>query len=97
MHRTFAVVAAAALLCLSVRARAQDPTPSPQPTQEVRPELTTWKLLFSGSQDITDTWGTLEFGVTPVRQIRECESPGFTFVGCFPLAGRRLGRVRPAD
>ena len=43
------------------------------------------KLLFSGPQDITDTWGKLHFGVTPVRLIRECEPPAFTVVGCLPL------------
>ena len=42
------------------------------------------KLLFSGPQDLTDTWGQIHFGVTPVRLIRECEDPGFTVVGCFP-------------
>ncbi len=84
MHRTLAVVTAA-LLCLSVHARAQDPSPPPQQTQEAEPAAPTWKLLFSGSQDITDTWGSLHFGVTPVRLIRECEPPGFTVVGCFPL------------
>jgi len=43
------------------------------------------KLLFSGRQDIADTWGTLHFGVTPVQRIRECEHPGFTVGACFPL------------
>jgi hypothetical protein len=46
-----------------------------------------FKLLFSGAQDVADTWGKLHFGVTPVRLIRECNSPGFTVIGCFPLAG----------
>ena len=27
------------------------------------------KLLFSGPQDLTDTWGKLHFGVTPVRLV----------------------------
>ena len=84
MHRTLAVVTAA-LLCLSVHARAQDPSPPREQSQEAEPAAPTWKLLFSGSQDITDTWGSLDFGVTPVRQIRECEPPGFTFVGCYAL------------
>jgi len=44
------------------------------------------KLLFSTAQDITNTWGRLHFGVTPVRLIRECEPPGFTLIGGFPLA-----------
>ena len=42
------------------------------------------KLLFSGPADITNTWGLLHFGVTPVRLIREVESPGFASVACFP-------------
>jgi len=45
------------------------------------------KLLFSGPQDLTDTWGKLHFGVTPVRLIRDCADPGFTVVGCFPRPG----------
>jgi hypothetical protein len=43
-------------------------------------------LLFSGQQDLADTWGKLHFAVTPVRLIREVEEPPFTPVGCFPLA-----------
>ena len=48
------------------------------------PNATPIKLLFSGPQDISDTWGKLHFGVTPVRLIRECEPPPFTVVSCFP-------------
>ncbi len=44
------------------------------------------QVLFSGLQDVTETWGKLSFGVTPVRLIRECEDPGFTLAGCFPLS-----------
>ncbi|MBI5688250.1 MAG: hypothetical protein HZC54_24520 [Verrucomicrobia bacterium] len=44
------------------------------------------RLLFSTPRDVTNTWGKLHFGVTPVRLIRECESPGFTFIGGFPRA-----------
>ena len=43
-----------------------------------------FKLLFSGPQDISETWGQLHFGVTPVRLIREIEPLPFTVVGCFP-------------
>jgi hypothetical protein len=43
------------------------------------------KLLFSGSQDIADTWGKLHFVVTPVRMMGEVEEPPFTLVGCFPM------------
>ncbi|MCF7816797.1 MAG: hypothetical protein K9M54_02845 [Kiritimatiellales bacterium] len=39
------------------------------------------KLLFSSSQDITNTWGKLHFGATSLQKIRECENPGFE-VGC---------------
>ena len=84
MPHTLTILTTTALFCLPVNAKAQDHTPSP--TQDARPSTTAWKLLFSGSQDITDTWGSLDFGVTPVRQIRECEPPGFTLIGGFPLA-----------
>ena len=63
-----------------------------------------WKMLFSGSEDITDSWGKLHFGVTPVRLIRECEDPGFTVVGCFPLPdgrwrvfGQQMTTITPGD
>ena len=85
MKRTLAILTAA-LLCLPVNAAAQDQTPPPQGAPDQGVPRQTWKLLFSDSQDVTDTWGLLEFGVTPVRQIREAEPPGFTFVGCFPLS-----------
>ena len=29
------------------------------------------KLLFSGPQDVTDTWGRLQFGATPMQNIRD--------------------------
>ena len=48
---------------------------------DTQPQL---KLLFSGPQDISETWGKLHFGVTPVRLIREIEPPPFTVVDCFP-------------
>ena len=60
----------------------------PEQTQVAKPPAAPWKLLFSGSQDITDSWGSLHFGVTPVQRVRECEPLGFTFVGCFPLPDR---------
>jgi hypothetical protein len=41
-----------------------------------------WKLLFSDCRDISDSWGQLHFGVTPVRLLRECKPAGFTLVGC---------------
>jgi hypothetical protein len=47
------------------------------PAQEV-------KLLFSTSQDVTDTWGKLHFGATPMQRIRACEHPGFSLACCLP-------------
>ncbi|HEX5470489.1 MAG TPA: hypothetical protein VFW73_01315 [Lacipirellulaceae bacterium] len=52
--------------------------------RESRTSSAALKLLFSGPQDITDSWGQLRFGVTPVRLIREIAPPDFTVVGCFP-------------
>jgi hypothetical protein len=43
-------------------------------------------LLFSGESDVTDVWGKLHFGVTPVRLIREVDPLQFTVVGWFPQA-----------
>jgi hypothetical protein len=63
-----------------------------------------WKLLFSGSRDVMDAWGSLHFGVTPVRLIRECEHPGFTVVGCFPRPdgswetfGQQMTEIKAGD
>lgn len=42
------------------------------------------KMLFSSLQDVTDSWGQLQIGVTPIHRIREIEAPNFTIVGCFP-------------
>lgn len=43
------------------------------------------KLLFSGPQDVADTWGRLHFAVNPIRLMQEVGEPPFTPVGCFPL------------
>lgn len=61
-------------------ANGQAPTAS---TASVHPAAPL-KLLFSGPQDVTDSWGQLHFGVTPVRQLRQYEPPAFALVGCFP-------------
>ncbi len=66
----------------AVPAKADTPSASPP---AVAPDTHAWRILFSGSADITDTWGKLHFGVTPVRLLRECDPPPFTVVGCFPL------------
>ena len=72
--------------------------------EEARKPGAPWKLLFSGSEDIGDTWGKLHFGVTPVRLVREGEAPAFAFGGCFPLAdgswevfGQQLTEVAPGN
>jgi len=41
-------------------------------------------LLFSGPQDITNTWGQIHFGTTPLQQVRTCENPGFELSYCQP-------------
>jgi hypothetical protein len=42
------------------------------------------KLLFSGPQDVTDPWGKLHFGATPMQKIRACENLGFSLACCLP-------------
>jgi hypothetical protein len=42
------------------------------------------KLLFSDGKDITDTWGKLEFGATPLQLMCSCEKPGFELSYCAP-------------
>ena len=86
----------AAICCVPQVANAE----GQDKTQPTRP----WKMLFSGRQDVTDTWGKLHFGVTPVRLIRECKAPTFSFGGCFPLPdgswevfGQQLMQVEAGD
>lgn len=81
-----------------------DKTGAAEPTQSDKPSTAPWKLLFSGSKDITDTWGKLHFGVTPVRLLREVEHPGFTVVSGFPrsdgsweVLGQQMTEVTPGD
>jgi hypothetical protein len=42
------------------------------------------KLLFSTPEDVTETWGKLHFGATPMQKIRDCEHPGFSLACCLP-------------
>ncbi len=67
---------------LAAGTAGDEPTPErgPKPPTESR-----WKLLFSGPQDVADVWGSLHFGVTPVRLLGQCEATGGTVVGGFPL------------
>jgi hypothetical protein len=62
------------------------------------------KLLFSSPRDITNTWGQLYFGVTPVRLIREAKPPGFAVVGSFrntdgtwEVFGQQMTEVKHGD
>ncbi|MBM4155621.1 MAG: hypothetical protein FJ221_11420, partial [Lentisphaerae bacterium] len=68
-----AVSAACALLFLRLACRAE-------PGDGVR-------LLFSGTNDIRDTWGLLHFTATPMQKIAECPSPGFLPALCRPSTG----------
>ena len=42
------------------------------------------KLLFSTPRDVTESWGKLHFGATPMERFRSCESPGFSLACCLP-------------
>lgn len=44
------------------------------------------KLLFSGPEDVTNTWGQLRFSTTPLRVIQACAHPGFEVSYCAPRA-----------
>lgn len=76
---------AAAVCGANVLGHAQEQSPSPPPDQASAPPAAGWRLLFSSWDDLQATWGTLHFGVTPVRQLGTCEPPGFTFVSGHPL------------
>ena len=102
MKRTFAQVLFSTLLAVLAVIEARSKTPPSTDKQETGSSAPLRKLLFSGDRDVTDTWGKLRFGVTPVRLIRECKAPPFTFGGCFPLTdglwevfGQQMTEVTP--
>jgi hypothetical protein len=55
-------------------------------TSHADPTPKQFKLLFSNAQDITNTWGKLHFGATPMQKIRACQDPGFVLACCRPQA-----------
>jgi hypothetical protein len=71
---TFALPLAALLAGLFAAA----PLPAAEKAQEPV------KLLFSTAQDITNTWGQIHFGVTPLQLVTNCENPGFELSCCLP-------------
>ena len=42
------------------------------------------KLLFSDDRDISDVWGKVHFGTTPLREIGTADDPGFIISCCVP-------------
>mgnify|MGYP000970337263 CR=1 FL=1 len=48
------------------------------------PQQVPLKLLFSGPQDIADTWGKLHFGATSLERMEEVPHPGFEVSCCVP-------------
>jgi len=70
------VAGAAALLSMVAWAGAAETAPAASPAP--------WKLLFSSRGDLHDTWGLLQIGVTPVRQLGEFQPPSFVVIGGFP-------------
>ena len=54
---------------------------------QASPAKKPFKLLFSTAQDVTNTWGKLRFGATPMQKIRACQDPGFVLACCLPREG----------
>jgi hypothetical protein len=69
-QRKLTRLAVGAALLLGLAAQAQAPL----------------KLLFSTAQDLTNTWGQLQFGVTPLHLVTNCANPGFELSCCLPRA-----------
>lgn len=68
------------LVCgLGTAVAASAAADAPPPREEV-------KLLFSGPQDIANTWGKIHFGTTALQRLQPCESPGFELSYCQPGA-----------
>src|SRR5262245_40694491 len=47
-------------------------------------QLSSFKLLFTDEEDVTDVWGKLRFEATPLRSLGECDDPGFEIKCCVP-------------
>lgn len=47
------------------------------------------RLRFSSTDDLVDVWGQPKTVVSPIRLLKETESPGFAFVAAFPLPDGR--------
>jgi hypothetical protein len=69
----------ARLMALSLAVAASAATSAPPPHE-------TLKLLFSGPQDVTNTWGQIRFGTTALQLVRACENLGFELSYCRPLS-----------
>lgn len=48
------------------------------------PPQAPFRLLFSGPQDVADTWGMIHFGTTPLQRLSNCPHPGFELSTCSP-------------
>jgi len=70
-------VSLGALILVTANLVFGHPVHAQPPAQEV-------KLFFSTSQDITNVWGKLHFGATPMHKIRACDNPGFSLACCLP-------------
>ena len=60
------------------------------------------KLLFMDKKDIHNIWGQLQFGITPMQKIADCENPGFRVALCRTLSdgsydvfGYQTGKMTP--
>lgn len=45
------------------------------------------RLLFSTAKDVSNVWGKLHFGATPMSKVRDCKDPGFVLACCLPREG----------
>ena len=76
---------AATLACLFCIHAAFAGQPWPANTYHQQPPvMSPLKILFSDEQDVSDVWGKLKFGASPLRPVGPCDNPGFTIKCCVP-------------
>ena len=75
---------AAGLIAVTTTFSAEPPVANSYHQQV--PQLSPLKILFTDDQDVSEVWGSLKFGASPLRPLSECDDPGFEVKCCIPRA-----------
>jgi hypothetical protein len=78
----FAAAVVVSLFAVATTFSAQPPVTNTYHQQP--PQISPLKILFTDEQDVSEVWGSLKFGASPIRPIGECDDPGFEVKCCVP-------------